>query len=188
MNRHPNATHQEPPARPAWRRLWPVLTVVALVWIGVSLLGRWADRPPLAGDDALPLRITAFDGAVIDLAELRGQGVVLNFWASWCVPCRLEADLFEAVWRQERDNGIVFVGVNVQDAPEDALAFLAEFDITYPTGPDGPENWARRFGIAGMPATFFIDPDGVVRAVVMGPIVAESDLLRRIDAIRPDRR
>lgn len=185
MNQAPLPPDPIAPARPAWRRMGPILTIVAVVWIVVSLLGRWQDRPPLMGDVAPELQISAFDGASIDLAALRGQGVVLNFWASWCVPCRLEAGVFEATWRREQANGVVFVGVNVQDAPEDALAFLAEFDITYPNGPDNAANWARQYGVRGMPATFFIAPDGVVQAVVMGPIVGEEDLLRRIDAIRP---
>lgn len=174
------------PARPALRRLWPILALVALMWIGVSLLGRWGGAPPSIGEEALPLQLTTFDGQTVELAALRGQGVVLNFWASWCVPCRLEAPLFEAVWRRERARDIVFVGVNVQDDTPDALAFLAEFGVTYPNGPDNAENWARRFGVRGMPATFFIAPDGVVTAVVMGPLVAESDLIGRIDRIRPN--
>lgn len=175
----------QPVARPAWRRLWPMLTLVALAWIAVSLLGRWGSGPPTAGEDAPPMQLVTFDGQTVALEALRGQGVVLNFWASWCVPCRLEAPLFEEVWRRERERGIIFVGVNVQDEPEAALAFLAEFDVTYPNGPDTAENWARQFGVRGMPATFFIAPDGVVTAVVMGPLVAESDLMQRIERIRP---
>ena len=79
---------------------------------------------------------TTFDGEDIDLRELRGKGVVINFWASWCTPCREEADLLEQTWRREKGNGIVFLGLDYLDQEPAALAYLTEFDITYPNGPD----------------------------------------------------
>ncbi len=127
---------------------------------------------------------TTFSGEKMRLADLRGKGVVLNFWASWCVPCRTEAPLLEATWRRERANGIVFIGLDYLDQAYAAQAFLAEFGITYPTGPDLQSAAARRYGITGVPETFFIGPDGKIVSMVLAPLTSASDLDQRINAIR----
>ena len=144
--------------RPALRRLLPILLIVAAAWFGAAWLARGEHAAATVTGQAPPLAITGFDGAPIDLAALRGQGVVLNFWASWCGPCRAEAPLLEAAWQRERDRGIVFVGVNVDDTTDAAQAFLAEFGLSYPNGPDTAERWGDRFGVNGLPTTFFIEP------------------------------
>ncbi len=133
--------------------------------------------------------MTTFAGEAVDLAALRGQGVVVNFWSSWCEPCRVEADIFEAAWRAEQAQAspapIVFIGINRQDTLAGAHAFLEEFDVTYPNGPDPDSQWSRQFGVVGLPTTFFIAPDGAIESVVLGPIVDARTLARHLDAIRP---
>jgi cytochrome c biogenesis protein CcmG, thiol:disulfide interchange protein DsbE len=90
--------------------------------------------------------------------ELVGApAVVVNFWASWCVPCRQEAPDLEATWRQYRAQGVRFLGVNVQDSTDDALAFVKEFGITYPSVRNTNEEVYRAFGVRGVPETFFLD-------------------------------
>jgi cytochrome c biogenesis protein CcmG/thiol:disulfide interchange protein DsbE len=110
---------------------------------------------------------------------------VLNFWASWCVPCRDEAPLFEATWQREKDNGIVFIGMDYLDQDHAAKAFLAEFGVTYPNGADLQSAAARKYGITGVPETFFIAPDGVIRSHFISPITSQAELDRRLDEIRP---
>ncbi|HIP71854.1 MAG TPA: TlpA family protein disulfide reductase, partial [Anaerolineae bacterium] len=80
--------------------------------------------------------LTSFDGETITLSELRGQVVIINFWASWCPPCREEAPYLEATWRKYKDQGVVFIGVDYVDTETAALAYIEEFDITYFNGPD----------------------------------------------------
>jgi cytochrome c biogenesis protein CcmG/thiol:disulfide interchange protein DsbE len=108
------------------------------------------------------------DGA-LSLASLRGKGVVLNFWASWCIPCKEEAPLLEQAWRDHRDKGLVVLGVDAQDFREDARSFLERFGVTYPVVHDGKGSTLGRFGVTGFPETFFIDRGGKVVAVQVGP-------------------
>jgi cytochrome c biogenesis protein CcmG/thiol:disulfide interchange protein DsbE len=138
-----------------------------------------------ADGTAPSLRFTTFAGETIDLADLKGQGVVVNFWASWCDPCRDEAVLLEQTWRREQANGIVFLGLDYLDQEPAAKAYLAEYDISYPNGPDLRSEIARRYGIKGVPETFFIDPEGKITDVVIGPIVSQQHMDSLLAKIRP---
>lgn len=104
------------------------------------------------------------------LADYRGRVVVLNFWASWCDPCRDESPLLQR-WhkRLERDDAVV-LGVDVQDVDADALDFIGEYGLTYPMLRDGPGDTRDELGIVGLPETFVIDRQGRVAAVQRGPV------------------
>lgn len=134
---------------------------------------------------APPFTFTTFEGETISLEGLQGQGVVVNFWASWCDPCRDEAALLEQTWRREKDNGIVFIGLDYLDQEPAAKAYLAEYGITYPNGPDLRSEAARRYGIKGVPETFFINPAGEIVHTVIGPIVNEAQMESYLADIRP---
>lgn len=167
-----------------WRLI--ILGVLALfiAFLAIGLRREWVSQQRATGL-APEFEFTTFDGETIRLADLRGQGVVLNFWASWCIPCRDEAPLLEQTWRRERDRGIIFIGLDYLDQEHAAKAFLAEFDITYPTGPDLQSAAARRYRITGVPETFFIGPDGRIVSQVIGPILSQEVLNQKLDAIRP---
>ncbi len=109
------------------------------------------------------------DGQV-DLKELRGEPVVLNFWASWCVPCRVEAPRLERAWKVARARGVAFVGLNMQDVTEDARNFLAQFSVSYLNVRDRSNDVALDWGVTGIPETFFIAPNDKVVAHISGAI------------------
>lgn len=113
-----------------------------------------------------------------------GRGVVINFWASWCLPCRQEMPLLEKTWHAYQERGVVFVGVNVWDTEAEARAFLDEFDISYPSGPDVDEMAAEAYRLRGVPTTIFITPDGLIRRTILGP-VSETALVESVEAILP---
>lgn len=115
----------------------------------------------------------ARDGRV-DLAELRGTPVVINFWASWCDPCRQEAPTLERGWQASRRRGVLFVGLNMQDVREDALGFIRGLHQSYPGVRDPTNQTARRWGVTGLPETFFISPRGQVVAHVIGVVTIEQ--------------
>ena len=96
----------------------------------------------------------------LSLAAYRGRPVVLNFWASWCVPCKEEAPLLEAVWRNHRDEGLVVVGVDINDLRSDARRFARQNRMSYPLGFDGIGETSTDYGLTGVPETFFIARSG----------------------------
>jgi cytochrome c biogenesis protein CcmG, thiol:disulfide interchange protein DsbE len=103
-------------------------------------------------------------------AELRGVPVVLNFWASWCPPCREEAPRLERGWRAARGRGVLFIGLNMQDVTSDAREFMREFGISYLNVRDESDAVARDWGTTGIPETFFLGRDGKVVAHIVGAI------------------
>ncbi|MEM7127498.1 MAG: TlpA disulfide reductase family protein [Chloroflexota bacterium] len=159
------------------------LAFLGLLAIGLFRQNLFSQRAAGAAPD---FEFTTFEGETISLADLKGKGVVLNFWASWCDPCRAEAELLETSWRNEETKGeIVFIGLDYLDQEHSALDYLAEFDVTYPNGPDLQSRIARRYRIKGVPETFFIRPDGSISTTIIGPILSEADFNRRLDDIRP---
>jgi cytochrome c biogenesis protein CcmG/thiol:disulfide interchange protein DsbE len=116
--------------------------------------------------------IQSFDGQSVTLSQLRGKVVVINFWASWCLPCREEAAYLEETWRKYKDKGVVFLGVDWVDTEANARAYIKEFDITYPNGPDIGTEAAQDYRIQGVPETFYVDRQGVLRGVHIGPLKA----------------
>lgn len=109
----------------------------------------------------------------LSLEELRGTPVVLNYWASWCVPCRQEAPVLERGWRGARGQGVLFLGLNMQDITDDARAFIREFRNTYPNVRDQSNGVAREWGVSGLPETFFVRADGRIVGHVIGVISAK---------------
>jgi len=111
----------------------------------------------------------AADGRV-GLDELRGTPLVVNFWASWCDPCRAEAKVLERTWKGQHDKGVLFVGLDAQDAREDARDFIAQFGLTFPHVRDAGNDTQRAWGVTGLPETYFIGADGRVVGHVIGTV------------------
>jgi cytochrome c biogenesis protein CcmG, thiol:disulfide interchange protein DsbE len=131
------------------------------------------------------IRHALADGDV-SLTELRGTPVVLNFWASWCVPCRQEAPILERAWDRERGEGVLFVGLNMQDLSTDARAFLRDFHNTYLNIRDQGSDTAHSWGVTGVPETFFITATDRVVAHVIG-VVSPAQLSQGIAAMQSGR-
>ena len=178
-------TEPESPRGSALWRLLKVLAVIALASAVLFVVQRNTDSEVRTYAIAPEFEFTTYDGEVIRLADLRGQGVVLNFWGSWCGPCRAETPLLVDAWEQERDNGIVFIGLTYQDSEQGARQFMQEYGITYPNGPDTGQVWSRRYDVQGIPATFFIDADGMLVSQQRGMLFSADDLAQRLDEIRP---
>ena len=171
----------------AWRRIIIALAII-LPLIGLLAYGFRRDPryipSPIIGYPAPRFTLTLFNGGQLDLASLRGKIVFVNFWASWCSPCRAEASELEAAWQTLKGSDVVFLGINLQDQEENALAFLREFNITYLNGRDATGKIAIAYGVWGIPETFFIDPEGRITYKHVGGldpllVIAKLDEARR---------
>jgi cytochrome c biogenesis protein CcmG/thiol:disulfide interchange protein DsbE len=108
--------------------------------------------------------------ATLSLGQYRGKAVVVNFWASWCGPCRDEAPLLQDAWEQRRADGLVVLGVDTRDFLGDGREFVRDFGLTYPNVYDGSAKLVGPWGLTGFPETFVLDADGVIVEHVVGPI------------------
>lgn len=169
-----------------------VLAIAALVLVGFLGLLIWGmlNKEPITGLSGITMvnrpapdfTLTTFEGTAISLEDLRGKPVVINFWASWCPPCRIEAPLIERTWREYKNRGLIFLGVNIQDRKEDALNYIREFDITYPNGPDPTGEISIDYGVSGLPVTFFVSSTGEIVRRWVGAI-EKSVLISSIEEI-----
>ena len=172
--------------------------VPALAFIGLLTYGLLTSAPQGIEEGT---RLPGFELARLDEEgvmteeDLAGAPVVINFWASWCIPCKEEAELLQETYERYKDEGVIFLGVNIKDANVDAQAFIEEYGITYPVVSDPSEELARDLGVKGIPETFFIDAEGAFvgtaagqrqaqrgGTVVLGP-VSEESLTTNIDIL-----
>lgn len=123
-------------------------------------------------------------GGELSLSAFRGKTVVLNFWASYCGPCRDETPLLQKSWQRWRSKDVMFVGVDLWDFRGDALAFMRRYGVTYPNVHDGKGSTIGRYGVTGYPETYLIDGSGRVRYRIAGPIRTAEELDEAIEYAR----
>jgi cytochrome c biogenesis protein CcmG/thiol:disulfide interchange protein DsbE len=151
-----------------------VLGLLGLVAFQMRHNGPLAAAQVGAGEQAPTFTLQSLDGQQVNLSSLRGKVVLVNFWASWCVPCAQEAPDLENTWRQYKDKGVMFVGVDYVDTETEARAFLTRYDITYFNGADLGTRISQAYRIRGVPETYIIDQNGVLRASFIGPATQDQ--------------
>ena len=176
MGRVTESSDTDKPSTGGWH--WVRLVAAGGVVLLLVVLAWALFKPDRPGGRAPDFTLTLFEGyeyegkREVTLSDLRGQVVVVNFWAEWCVECKLEAELLEETWQEYRDRGVVFLGINWVDVETEARKYLTRYDITYPNGPDLGSRIGQRFGLTGVPETFFIDKSGNIESFKLGALSA----------------
>lgn len=154
-----------------------VLSLILLLGWAVLRVGTATDqelgRYPVNVRPAPDFEVELYDGNTFRMADQRGKWVLVHFWASWCPSCREEAPDMQRAWLRWKDRNVVFLGIDYQDTPEDGKAYIREFGITYPNGPE-PESLSVDFGILGVPESFIVDPEGRIVGRFVGPMDGEK--------------
>ncbi|HEX3052738.1 MAG TPA: redoxin domain-containing protein [Aggregatilineaceae bacterium] len=163
-----------------------VLIVGLLAVIGYALYQRGLSQPESGPAPDFSLTVFESDqldrsGEQLQLDDLKGNVIVLNFWASYCEPCKKEAAMLEAMWREYKPQGVVFLGVNTDDVENKARDYMARYNITYPNAPDLGERLENDYRITGIPETFIIDATGEITFHTEGEI-SDITLRREIEA------
>lgn len=143
--------------------------IAITVALGIQLARQNTSQPQSGPAPDFYLKL--FDGADFRLSDYRGQVALINFWASWCPPCRGEAPELQALYEAYQDEGFVILGVNIlESSPEKAIEFIEEFDITYPNGEDIGQRIANLYHIQAPPESFLIDRAGRIHQFIIGAV------------------
>jgi cytochrome c biogenesis protein CcmG/thiol:disulfide interchange protein DsbE len=168
-------------------RRWGVIFAWALVLGLLGILGFGlvrAQQGSLGVGSRVPdFTLTTFEGDQIHITDLRGQVVLINFWASWCTTCKVEARELEQVYQMYKDRGVVFLGVDYVDSEPEALAYLERYGITYPNGQDKGTRISQAFRVRAVPETFIVDPEGRVADVMIGPYTSMEMIVQDIENV-----
>jgi len=165
---------------------WVLAWVGVILLLGILFLGLYQSQKGQmkVGERAPDFALITFDGVEYKSSDLTGKVVLLNIWASWCMPCEQEAKYLEEAWRYYRPQGdVVFLGVAWTDTDKKSLEYLKRFDITYPNGPDLGTRIFTSFRATGVPETYIIDRKGIVTNVILRPFMSLNEIRTAIDQV-----
>ena len=177
------------------KRRWEVLMLVGLaagiLWTVASRVPSAVGEPlsslpsPREGFLAPDFTLDTLQGEKVTLSHLRGKIVVVNFWATWCLPCRKETPALEKAYEQYEDSGMVILGMNLtdQDSVSDVESFVQEFKLTYPILLDRDGSVSNLYQIEGLPTTFFINREGIIRTVIVGGPMSETFIRSKMETL-----
>lgn len=158
---------------------------IVLILIGIRLF-QDEDGSIAIGERPADFVLQTFSGEVIETKSLRGQVVLINFWASWCVTCDEEALLLEQAWQiyqNEHPDKVVFLGVAYMDTEPGSSAFISEYGISFPNGPDLRGAISNAYQVNSVPETYILDAEGMLRKVKFGPFSTLNEILLAVESV-----
>jgi peroxiredoxin len=161
----PQASPSQAPQAVQSRALHPAKSAPADIVVGNMI-----------GDTAPDFTLETIDGHEISLSDYRGKNVILNFWATWCGPCRFETSTIEAIHEAWSDKDVIVLGVNVQDGFDNARSYAGAYNLKFTIPVDMPGDTIHLYGIHGIPTTFFINREGIITAIKVGPFVNTDEV------------
>ena len=164
-----------------------MLKVVLLIILTWALLGTGCSEPLGAqvGEPAPNFKLENLDGQFISLSDLKGKPVLLNFWATWCPPCRAEMPYLQQIYEEWSGKGLVVLAINIGDSHSEAKRFLQTNSLSLPVLLDTKKNVARKYNITAIPTTFFIDSDGIIRQKIIGAFPSKGAIETHLNKIMP---
>lgn len=173
------------PTTSSGRHLGILLVVGAVIIfaVGFGLAGGLAGRAPQVGEPAPAFRVTTIDGRDIDSSAMAGKVLVVNFFATWCQPCRQEAGDLEALWDEYQTRDVLFVAIAYKDVDAKVREFVQQAGISFPVA-NSNTNIGQQFGVTGVPETYVIGPDGVLRYKRIG-VIDPAQLRQVLDQLIP---
>jgi cytochrome c biogenesis protein CcmG/thiol:disulfide interchange protein DsbE len=143
----------------------------ALASLALAACGNRPEEPaPVVGRRGPDFTLTSLDGESVSLASLQGHPIVLNFFATWCIPCRSELPAFQEMARRHAERGLAVLLVDLQEDPGDVGQFLESLKVSLPAVVDDTGHVTKAYRVRGLPSTFFVDREGVIRAVQLGAL------------------
>jgi cytochrome c biogenesis protein CcmG/thiol:disulfide interchange protein DsbE len=166
---------------------WGVIAIYGVVIVFLALLSwRLIDVNTIIskGQEVPAFTLTTFDNQEINTQDLRGKVILVNVWASWCIPCENEAGYLEQAWQYYQPGGqVVFLGVNWKDIEPKAQEYMQRFAVSYLNGPDYSERIGRIFRVTGVPETYIIDQEGRLAFILKGEFVSLEHIRSAIDPL-----
>jgi len=144
-------------------------------------------EPPEArvGSQAPDFQLNNLDGQSISLSDLRGKPVFINFWATWCPPCRSEMPYIQEIYEEWSGKGLVVLAINIGESPSQVEEFMESQNLSFPVLLDTGKNVAQKYNIRGIPTSFFVDKDGVVQEKIIGAFPSKAAIEKSLSKIIP---
>lgn len=139
-----------------------------------------ANAPPLVGGPAPLFELETVDGQIIKLSELKGEFVILNFWATWCVPCAKEMPEFQKAHQSLKDNKIKILAINFGESKKKVSKFIQDYHLSFPVLLDKFGNVSAKYRVTGLPVTYFITPDGIIRDKIFGGGITQKIIEKKL--------
>lgn len=159
------------------KRKAPMLALLFIILGCENEVASQSKTLAILGTSAPEFSITTFDGLQLKLSDYKGYPVVINFWASWCAPCKREAHGLEETYQFFKNRKVMFIGIASDDTQKDALEFVKEYKVTYPNGMDEEEELSKKYSVLTLPITYIINRDGKIAFKKIGQI--DEDTLKK---------
>lgn len=158
--------------------------IIGTIGGGGALVGQPKKTAPKVGASAPDFESTTPDGKPINFVDFRGKPLVVNFWATWCTPCKKEMPDLQAVSEEYAARGLTILAVNFGDeSVRDVTKYFNDLGLTFAAVLDPGQKISTRYGIFGLPTTFFIDKDGVIQYIKIGPFLTKEEIAKRLESI-----
>ena len=161
--------------------------ILGLMLTSVLLVAGCSSQPPRVGELAPDFQLPNLEGQSISLSHFRGKPVLVNFWASWCPPCRYEMPFIQEIFddKEWSDKGLVILAVDIGESPSTVENFMQSYNLTFQALLDISQEVALEYNIRGIPTTFLIDKDGIIQAIKVGAFSSKADIENSLSKIIP---